>query len=528
VKNYDVIVIGGGLGGLTAGAKLAKDGKRVLLVESHNIPGGCATTFKRKGMMIEVGLHEIDGLDPDDLKLELIDDLKIREHVQFVRVPDFFRFRNESGNLDFVIPENREKARQYLEERFPEEKKAIVTFFKTIRSIRRELSQMPKEGWKNILLRPIFPLLYPYFMAATNKAAAVLFPLFPILNPRLLFTPLKTLGSFLDSITKNETLKIVLSANIGYYHDDPWSMSMLYFSVAQSGYFDGGGHFIKGGSQQLSNYLSSIITDHGGTVLLGRLVTKIIMKNQMAVGIQHQKTSSKIVEIQEEAFAPIIIANTAIPNVINLLPKDFASALLRKTEKMIPSCSLLSIYFGFKSNLQDLGNKNYSTFVCPDQVQTLKEYCNPNQNNFADRGFVFVDYGQIDSQLAPFGKSVGVICTIDYLRNWENLDSVQYKKKKDEIADLFLIKLEKLIPGISQEVIYCEVGTPKTIQRYTLNPGGSVYGYAQIPSQAIPTRIANKSPITGLYFASAWATPGGGFTGAMLSGWFCAKEILRG
>ena len=61
--DYDVIVVGGGLGGLTAGAKLAKEGRKVLLIEQHDRPGGCATTFKRRDFIMEVGLHEMDGLD---------------------------------------------------------------------------------------------------------------------------------------------------------------------------------------------------------------------------------------------------------------------------------------------------------------------------------------------------------------------------------------------------------------------------------------------------------------------------------
>ena len=70
--NYDAIVIGAGLGGLTAGAQLAKEGKKVLLIEQHSIPGGCATTFKRKDLKIEVGLHMIDGLDDGDPKKEYL------------------------------------------------------------------------------------------------------------------------------------------------------------------------------------------------------------------------------------------------------------------------------------------------------------------------------------------------------------------------------------------------------------------------------------------------------------------------
>jgi len=73
--NYDVIIIGAGLGGLTAGAKLAKEGKKVLLLEQHDRPGGCATTFKRRGFTMEVGLHEMDGLHPKDMKGKIFHDL---------------------------------------------------------------------------------------------------------------------------------------------------------------------------------------------------------------------------------------------------------------------------------------------------------------------------------------------------------------------------------------------------------------------------------------------------------------------
>ena len=72
---YDIIIIGGGLGGLTAGAKLAKEGRSVLLLEQHNRPGGYATSFKRKDFIMEVGLHEMDGLHPRDLKTKIFRDL---------------------------------------------------------------------------------------------------------------------------------------------------------------------------------------------------------------------------------------------------------------------------------------------------------------------------------------------------------------------------------------------------------------------------------------------------------------------
>ncbi len=81
---YDFIIIGGGLGGLTAGAKLAKEGKKVLLLEQHDRPGGCATTFKRKEFTMEVGLHEMEGLYPRDKKMKMFEDLGLLERVKFL------------------------------------------------------------------------------------------------------------------------------------------------------------------------------------------------------------------------------------------------------------------------------------------------------------------------------------------------------------------------------------------------------------------------------------------------------------
>jgi len=65
---HDVIVVGAGLGGLTAGAKLAREGKKVLVIEQHSKPGGCATTFTRGSYTLEVGLHEMNGPSPSDMK----------------------------------------------------------------------------------------------------------------------------------------------------------------------------------------------------------------------------------------------------------------------------------------------------------------------------------------------------------------------------------------------------------------------------------------------------------------------------
>lgn len=502
MKKFDAIIIGGGLGGLTAGAKLAKEGKMVCLIEQHYIPGGCATTFKRKDFTMEVGLHEMDGLDKNDPKTKIFEDLGVFQNVEFLKISEFYRFTNK--RIDIVIPDNKEGAIRILTKKFSKEEKGIQKFFKKITAIQKEINRLPAERWKLLLLFPIFPLLYPNLVSNTFK----------------------TLGAFLDEIIQDEDLKLVLQANLQYYHDDPYSMSLVYFSAAQASYFHGGGHFIKGGSQKLSDYLAKIITDNHGEVLLGNSVEKILMRDKKAVGVEYQKTFGQNKEIKQ-IFSENIIANTALPNVISLLPKENQKSLKQKIENLEKSCSLISIYIGFKKEVKQLGNKHYSTFIFDESVKTQKDMLKNHTGDFEKRNFVFVDYLQIDSRLAPDGKSFGVICTVDYLSDWKNLSKEEYRKKKEEVAQILFSRLEEVIPGITKEIEYYEVGTSKTIERYTKNPGGTPYGFAQTPKQAGMFRIPNKSPIQNLYFASAWTNPGGGFTGAILSGCFCANEILR-
>ena len=83
------------------------------------------------------------------------------------------------------------------------------------------------------------------------------------------------------------------------------------------------------------------------------------------------------------------------------------------------------------------------------------------------------------------GKSVGAVCCIDYLDDWENLNTNEYITRKQKVANIFIDRLEILIPGIRRIIEFYEVGTSSTIKRYTLNPGGAVYGFAQTPSRKV-------------------------------------------
>ncbi|MRR21415.1 FAD-binding protein, partial [bacterium] len=213
---YDVIIIGAGLGGLTAGAKLVKEGKKVLVLEQHSQPGGCATTFQRGDFTLEVGLHEMDGPAPRDMKTRIFNDLDVFSHVEFLPVPEFYRFMN--GRFEVTVPHDPALASERLSKLFPDETAGIKVYFEQILTRKKP---------------------------AENDAGDI------------------SVGQFLDSIIKNDDLKLILLGNLGYFHDDPYTLSLAYYSIAQGSYYSGGASYIKGGSQKLADHLAGFIREHG-------------------------------------------------------------------------------------------------------------------------------------------------------------------------------------------------------------------------------------------------------------------------
>jgi all-trans-retinol 13,14-reductase len=475
---YEIIIIGAGLGGLTAGAKLAKEGKKVLVIEQHSKPGGCATTFQRGDYTLEVGLHEMDGPSAGDMKTRIFNDLDVFKRVDFIKVPEFYHFIN--GRHKITIPHNPESATGILSEIFPEEKSGIKAYFD---QILQKKKMLPGNG----LTRDL------------------------------------SVGEFLDSIIQNNDLKLVLLGNLGYFHDDPYSLSLAYYSVAQGSYFTGGGSFIRGGSQKLSDHLADFIRIHGGDIILNHTVTRIIISGNKAVGVSYKKKNRPDSEVIMTSCEQVI-ANSAVPELVELLPEVFGAELKTEIAHQEIGASLLTVYFGFEKPLREIGHNHYSTFIYDDSVETLADILKNNKDDFSKRSFTFVDYGQIDSALVTAGKSVGALCCIDYLTDWEKLGKKEYYSKKEEVASVFIERLERIIPGIRKSIGYYEVGTPATVKRYTLNPGGAVYGFAQKPSRRA---IDSVKGIDNLYFASAWGKTGGGFSGALYAGYLCAFNLLR-
>ena len=525
-QNYDVIIIGSGLGGLSCGATLAKNGKKVLVLEQHELIGGCATCFKRKGMLIDAGLHEMDfGSEKTDMKHIVFKKLGLFEKITLVPLPSAWSVKvldsksggadfdeansNKAKTQDFLIPHKSTK--KALISYFPHEKKGLEKYFKKLNFQAKLNYKFPFDmGFLEFFFAPLHTLFFLTLSAIRQRKV----------------------GDMLNKLIKDSKLKKILNINMPYYHCDAWRFNWNFHAIAQANYYHQG-VYIKGGSQSLSDALAEIIKENGGEVRARCDVKKILLADKKAVGVafvDNTNSDSKAKGVQE-LFAEKIVANCD-PRIVyeELLDTD-VSKDYKTTQNFTAKTSLLSVYMVFDTNLsKKFKDMDYSTF-CIDKEYFDKPFDRDSEDMLAvdleKRGFVFVNYSKIDSGLsAREDRYFGVITALSSSEEWENLSKEEYKAKKERAKKAFEARLEAFFPGIMKHCIHSEFATPKTIERYTRAKKGVPYGWDQdLEGFFARSRFKSKS-VKNLYFASAFGFPGGGFTGALLSGYRTARKML--
>ena len=477
-----IAIIGAGLGGLTAGALLAKKGHKVTILEQHNIVGGCATTFKRKGgFTCEVGLHEMDGVYTNPSIVKIFEKLDVYKHVKFLKANEFFEVVTKNGT--FTMPDGLDEAQNALVARFPKEKDAIKRYFKRITSIGETLKMFQNPSWYHFLLFP--------------------FSLIPIF-----WYKSKTVSDVINKLFQDEELKLILNANVQYYNDSPDTLSFLLHAVAQHSYYEGGGYFIKGGSGTLSNYLAELIRQHGGEVITKAMVTSC---SQNSIEYEHKKKSYHF-EVDE------VISNLSPEQTYGLYGLDYV-------EKKPLGNSLLTIYLGFSQNLKEVyGERAYSNFIF-DEMASVEDFNRMIKQDILEKAFIFVDYSQLDSGLTKDEhKSFGAVTIMDEIKDWEGFTKEEYEAKKEKLIERTLRKLENYYPNISNLVEYAEVGTAKTVKRYIKTPNGTAYGFKPTPKVFFSIPEVKSKKIANLHFVGQWVISGG-FSASIASGGLCAKRF---
>ena len=488
MEKYDIIIIGSGLGGLSSGAYLAKAGKKVLVLEKHLQAGGYATSFRRNGFKFDTALHQTGGVNKTFYKeilaaCGIYDRLNFIKHKYLYETIDFdsaFELKVKNGDI--------ENLKKQLIEQFPKEKKGIHLWFFLIWKLGRELYWWDKA-------------------AASNKISfAIFFCLAPFLAPLLMFSHKVSVQKVLDLCTKNEKLQLALMQLKGYYGDSLDIACQLPF-IGNYGYYFDGGYYVENGGQNVATAFKAVIEENGGKVLNNSEVKKILVKDGEAIGVE---TKEQIYHSKK------IIASVSPFIVYEELLKDWSGSKqeLEKINKMEIGATLSQIYIGLNTKIENINKRfkdSYLVFV----------------NNLSDdfyKDIILAFHSNIDESAAPEGKAVFCITFLDNYERW-NLSEEKYRMKKKEELKKILRLLQGYLPDLEKYIEVVQFGTPKTMERYTENKLGAVYGFSQKSGQAGFDRFRNKSPLKNLYFASAWTSPGGGFEGTIRAGYQVAKLI---
>lgn len=513
-RDFDAIVIGSGLGGLTAGALYARAGHRVLLLERNHSFGGAATVYQHGALSIEASLHETtDARDTRDPKHQIFQALGILDDIEFVPVGDFYEVRSRLLEQPFVLPHGMGAAREALQSRFPSHAKALSELFQRLETVNRAMGLFSEKhsGLWWFLHVPVLPLtLWPVFRDMKRSLAEVFQQLFG----------------------DDEAVKIALAANLPYYADDPEQMWWLFYAVAQGGYLSGGGYYIRGGSQALSDRLVKVIEEEGGTAEAGRTVTRIVLDGEgRARGVEHERAQGGDARTD---LAPVLFGNAAPQVLAKALPAQVRGEFMGPYLDKPLSLSLFSVSLGLSRLPAELGVRNYTTVIVPDWITSLADYRHNAPLLAEPPGermplLTMVDYSHVDSGLNTRPPFLLSVVGLDRLSNWQPLSAEAYGRKRDQWLGAIVHKLGREFPGLADAVTQREMATALTMHQYLNSPQGALYGFAPRPPEHFPLRGPPRTPKTaveGLWLASAYAGSGG-FSGAMMGGAAAAQMAMH-
>ncbi|WP_151191816.1 phytoene desaturase family protein [Desulfotomaculum copahuensis] len=486
---FDVIVIGAGIGGLTAAARLADRGLKVCVLEKQHQPGGYCTSFVRKGYTFDGGVESISGCGPNGPVTLLLEELGVRQRIRFHRHQQ--RYCTPMGTLD--IPDNYISFTNLLVDLAPQEEEGIRTLMAELEAAYHQLYQDVKStggipgppGTVEEALR--YPRTHPDYYLATRY----------------------TWGEYIRRRVRDTFIFDILTLLTAYLGDrgpDTPAAAM----IPLMGYYIEGGVYPAGGSQRLADVLADAVRERGGEVRLNSPAGRIILKEGRVAGIYVHNDTCLV--------APVVISNADPRQTFfqlvgkENLPRPYTG----RVEKLRPSPSAFALYMALDrpSGLPE------RTFVQP--AGRLPG------DSLGIGGFVLISNAALDPELAPPGAADLTMITLTRLsaEHCACMARQDYLAFKEQLTRIMLDYVEEVAPGIKEHIVHAEAATPRTFYRYTWNTAGAIYGLEPETGAQGTQWLDRKTPIPGLWLTGASAWPGPGIEAVVISGTAVADEIM--
>ncbi len=501
---YDAVVIGAGLGGLSAAAAFARQGFKVLVLEQHSIPGGYASAFTRPGgFTFDVSLHSTTVGFRNGVA-NLIQGFPEIQDVVFV--PHKTLYRAVYPDLDIRVPPMDIPGYiKILKASFPDDTVAIDGIFADMQGLADEIGKL--QGATGPPDMATFPTRFPAVFKNLNR----------------------TWGAMIDERVTNAKLKAVISGLWGYFGLPPSKLSPFYYAMPLMGYLQGGGFYPIGTSQRISDAFVGLIKKNGGEVKLNARVDRILVQDHAAVGVRTADGA--------EYRARAVVSNANAPDTFGrMMPdeKDFLKGLFARMDRYSVSYSTFLVWLGLKTDLvRKVGLKDSEIFYNTGYDLEADYRAILAGGLPDDPGFGLTIYDNLYPEASPKGKNTLNIIVgqgYDYWKKYEtdyfygNKDA--YTKEKMRLADILIDRVEKtFLPGLRKSLEVVEAATPLTNLRFTSNPRGAIYGWDQTVDNTVHNRFPQKTPIKNLYLSGAWTFPGHGYGACIPSGLACFAAV---
>lgn len=505
-NKYDVIVIGGALAGMSCAMKLASEGKDVLVLERHNLPGGIATSFVRDGIEIEATLHEMMSIGSPENPLfirQYLDEMKVA--IDWLRVPEAYVFISPEDHIDIELHAGRRPDGTWI---CADE---IETQYPGSRDDVNKLLEVTKQVYESVLYLNEHSI--SKFETLKNHEALA-----------------KTAGysakEVIDKICPNmkKEVKQILSAYWIYVGQPLSTMPFTIYSFLMADYLLGGSYVARGFSHEMSVAMAERCIQLGVQMEFGQNVDKILVKNGRVYGVRTAHGE----EIHCDYIASAPYPNTVYGKMIE--PQSEVPAAARKYANAMPmSVSCFSVVLLLDARPEDLNIHAYSVFSADSSMDTDKFWEQGKRlGNWDFLTTICLNYANPDC--VPDGMTSLSITNLPLPECFDGVNADNYFETKDRIAGQMIDQVSKRLGVNLRDHIYdIEIETPVTISHYTSDYKGGIYGYQHSMDNSVVARLEDVDKemyIKGLVGCASHQLVGDGMACNINNGKIAAKIIL--
>ena len=496
-----VVVIGAGIGGLTAAALLAHRGYQVKVFDQASVPGGCASTFKRRGFTFDVGATQVAGLEPNGIHYQVFEELGIESPPASECDPACAVFLpGEQEPINVWRDPVKWKAER--ERQFP----GSAPFWAFMKS-------MFDYSWRFQQRDPVLP----------PRSLWDIWQLGTALRPDTLLTvpfTFATVGDILRGydLYENQRLRTFLDMQLKLYSQTTADKTAVLYAATALGVSQAphGLYHLKGSMQVLSDRLLSALTRDGGELHMRHRAEAIEVENG-------RPTQVKVTNPKGESWlepADHVVANVTVQNLVQLTQDSQMKGYEKRVEKLPPSSGAFVIYLGVEQSAIPA--------ECPPHLQFLYDY----EGAIAENNSLFVSVSRPGDGRAPEGKATVIASSFTDVQPWYDCDKDGnkdgYKAVKERYTQAALSRLKGYFDLRPEHIVHIEAATPRSFETFTGRAQGIVGGIGQSVPTFGPFGFATRTPVQNLWLVGDSTHPGEGTAGVSYSAMTAVRQIEAG